>query len=209
MKKAVTDRDNYSIMKWINEDVCDGENSIVIYPEIPSFRQIYMQYSKQEFANQNLDEMIQKLPRIVLIASFYETIENVKNDIAAVGVDIHRFIDDGSLVIIDSFASYYPDISGMKKLVASLSRRATTEGRPGVTAIINMGAFFLYGSDGEAMRLINYEASKSIKTIHGTGNNVRGFNCYNIQDYDTLSDEHKKQIGGGKKNQLEIIKSID
>jgi hypothetical protein len=36
-------------------------------------------------------------------------------------------MDDGSLVVVDAFSSYYLDIDGMKKLVASLSDRAKKE----------------------------------------------------------------------------------
>ena len=37
----------------------------------------------------------------------------------------------------------------MKRLVASLSDRARKESRVGVTAIVNMGFFFLFGGDVE------------------------------------------------------------
>jgi hypothetical protein len=47
----------------------------------------------------------------------------------------------------------------MKKLVASLSERARREGRAGVTAIVDMGYFFLSGGDGFATQLIKYEAT--------------------------------------------------
>ena len=60
------------------------------------------------------------LPRIILIAAFYETIDTVKHNLSAVGVEVQKYTDSSSLLIIDAFSYYYPDISGMKKLVASL-----------------------------------------------------------------------------------------
>ena len=32
-----------------------------------------------------------------------------------------KYVKDGSIVIVDAFNSYHPDLAGMKKLVASLS----------------------------------------------------------------------------------------
>jgi hypothetical protein len=92
----------------------------------------------------------------------------------------------------------------MKKLVASLSQRARKEGRIGVTAIVDMGFFFLFGGDGRATELINYEASLSPKT---EGGNVRGFSCYHGGNYDTLKDNQKKELAQKGKKLLEVTES--
>src|SRR5215203_2318410 len=136
---------NESIMKWFHEGITEGENGIVIYPNLQTFRQIYRQYAKDQLAKEEEEEEEdeknnskgneQSKPRIILIATFYETIDSVKHSLSAVGVDAQSLIDNGSLVIVDAFSSYYPDIDGMKKLVASLSDRAKKEDRAGVTAI--------------------------------------------------------------------------
>jgi hypothetical protein len=92
----------------------------------------------------------------------------------------------------------------MKKLIASLSERARKEGRVGVTAIIDMGFFFLFGGDGRATELINYEASLAPKT---EGGNVRGFSCYHGGNYDTLKDSQKGELAQKGKKVLEITES--
>jgi hypothetical protein len=92
----------------------------------------------------------------------------------------------------------------MKKLVASLSQRAREEGRIGVTAIVDMGFFFLFGGDGRATELINYEASLAPKT---EGGNVRGFSCYHGGNYDTLKDNQKKELAQKGKKLLEVTES--
>lgn len=132
----------------------------------------------------------------ILIATFYETIDSVKHNLSTVGVDVQKYIDDGSLLIVDAFSYYYPDISGMKKLVTSLSERAKKEGRVEVSVIVNMGYFFLFGGDVKATELINYEASLPPKT---QGNNVKGFSCYHAGDYRNLNDRQKKELQGQKK----------
>jgi hypothetical protein len=209
--RANTSENNESIMKWFKEEVAEGENAIIIYPNLQTFRQIYTQYVKDQLAktgeeedDDNSTRNEQLKPRIILIATFYETIDSVKHNLNAVGVDVHRHIDNGLLVIVDAFSSYYPDVSGMKKLVASLSQRARKEGRIGVTAIVDMGFFFLFGGDGRATELINYEASLAPKT---EGGNVRGFSCYHGGNYDTLKDNQKKELAQKGKKLLEVTES--
>lgn len=205
----IESENNESIMKWFDEGVGDGENSIIIYPNLQTFRQIYTQYVKDQLARKE-DENNNKrnepsLPRIILIATFYETTDSVKHHLSAVGLqNIQSLIDNGSLVIVDAFSSYYPDVSGMKKLVASLSERARKEGRVGVTAIVDMGFFFLFGGDGRATELINYEASLAPKT---EGGNVKGFSCYHGGNYNTLKDNQRKELAQRQKKVFEVTES--
>ncbi len=202
---------NELIKKWFKEEITEGENGIIIYPNLQTFRQIYTQYVKDQLAkakdeqeqNNNIRNK-QLMPRIILIATFYETIDSVKHNLSAVGVDVQRHIDNGSLVIVDAFSSYYPDINGMKKLVASLSQRARKEGRAGVSAIVDMGYFFLFGGDGRATELINYETSLPPKT---EGGNVKGFSCYHGGNYNTLKDSQRKELAQKGKKVLEVTES--
>ena len=97
-------------MKWLDEEVGGGENGIVIYPSLQTFRQIYTKYVKDKLAkeveNEKEDDNSkgngQSKPRIILIATFYETTDSVKHSLSAVGVkDIQSFTDNGSLAIVD------------------------------------------------------------------------------------------------------------
>jgi MEDS: MEthanogen/methylotroph, DcmR Sensory domain len=195
-------------MKWLDEEVRDGENSIIIYPNLQTFRQIYTKYVKDQLAKEdenNSKRNEPSLPRIMLIATFYETTDSVKHHLSAAGLqNIQSLINNGSLVIVDAFSSYYPNVDGMKKLVASLSDRARKEGRDGVTAIVDMGFFFLFGGDGRATELINYEASLAPTT---EGGNVKGFSCYHGGNYDTLKDDQKKELAQRQKKVFEVTES--
>jgi hypothetical protein len=198
------------IMKWFNDEIEKGENGILIYPNLQTFREIYMQYVKDQLAKEEEDDDNRRNEQlnpgiIILIATFYDTINSVKHNLHAVGVDVQRHIDDGSLVIVDAFNSYFPDINGTNKLVASLSQRAKKESRVGVTAIVNMGYFFLFGGDGRATELINYEASLAPKT---EGGNVRGFSCYHLGDYNTLKDSQKEELVQGQKKLLKVTEVL-
>jgi hypothetical protein len=226
---SVESADIESVMSWFENGMEEGENGILVYPNLQTFREICTEYvkdqlvegqqgeQKEEENEQNIDdnkyqdnnnnglrEELQ-LPRIILIATFYDTVNAVKHSLSAVGVDVQSRIDDGSLLIVDAFNGYHPDMDGVKKIVASLSERAAREGRIGVSVIINMGFFFLYGGDGKAADLIKYETSLDPKT---DGSNVRGFSCYHLGDYKNLNDSQKKELDGhGLKKSLEVTES--
>jgi hypothetical protein len=208
-----------SIQRWFDKEVEDGENTILVYPNTQTFRQIYTKYVKDQLVStavrEEEEEEDSKLnkqasssskSRILLISPFYETIDSVKHHLSAFGVEnVQGLIDSGSLVITDSFHSFFPDINGMKKLIDSLSERARKEGRAGVTAIVDVGFFFLFGGDSKAADLINYEASLAPKTQDG---NVKGISCYHWGNYGTLTDEDKEQITLGQKKKLLEVREI-
>ena len=210
-----------SIQRWFHEEVEDGENSILVYPDMQTFRQIYTKYVKDQLVSARKQEVEeennnnnnnstrnnkQSKSRILLIAPFYETVDSVKHHLIAFGVEnIQRHIDNGSLVIVDSFYSFLPDINGMKKLIDSLSQRTRKEGRPGVTAIVDMGSFFLFGGDSKAADLISYEASLAPKTQDG---NVKGISCYHWGNYETLTERDKELLTQGQKKKLLEVREI-
>jgi hypothetical protein len=210
-----------SIQRWFDKEVGDGENSILVYPNLQMFREIYTKYVKdqlvaasreqevEEYNNNNTsskDNNKQSISRIILIAPFYETVDSVKHQLSAFGVEgVQGLIDSGFLVIADSFHSFFPDSKGMKKLIDSLSQRARKEGRAGVTAIVDMGFFFLFGGDSKAADLISYEASLAPKTQDG---NVKGVSCYHWGNYDTLTERDKELLTQGRKKKLLEVREI-
>ena len=227
INRSVESSDIESVMEWFEEGIEDGENSILVYPNLQAFREIYTQYVKDhllareqeeqkenEVDNNNNDYYLDGntrrkgqflMPRIILIATFYDTVNAVKHNLSAVGIDVQSHIDDGSLLIVDAFDGYYPNMDGMKKLVVTLSERARREGRIGVSVISNMGFFFLYDGDGTASELISYETSLPSKT---DGGNVRGFSCYHTRDYENLFDSQKREIlAQPQKKLLEVTES--
>jgi hypothetical protein len=211
-----------SIQRWFDKEVEDGENSILVYPDTQTFRQIYTKYVKYQLVSTREQEVKennnnnnnnnstrnnkQSKSRILLIAPFYETVDSVKHHLIAFGVEnIQRHIDNGSLVIVDSFYSFLPDINGMKKLIDSLSQRTRKEGMPGVTAIVDTGSFFLLGGDSKAADLISYETSLAPKM---QDSNVKGFSCYHWGNYETLTEKDKEQLTQGQRKKLLEVREI-
>ena len=208
-----------SIQRWFDKEVEDGENTILVYPNTQTFRQIYTKYVKDQLVsarkqeveeennnNSSRDNNEQSKSRIILISPFYETVDSIKHQLSAFGVEnVQGLTDSGSLVIADSFRSFFPDSNGMKKLIDSLSERARKEGRPGVTAIVDVGFFFLFGGDSKAADLISYEASLAPKTQDG---NVKGISCYHWGNYETLTERDKELLTQGQKKKLLEVREI-
>ena len=211
-----------SIQRWFDKEVEDGENTILVYPNMQTFRQIYAKYVKDHLVsarkqeveeennnnnnNSSRDSNEQSKSRIILIAPSYETVDSVKHQLIAFDIEnVQGLIDSGSLVIADSFHSFFPDSNGMKKLIDSLSERARKEGRPGVTAIVDVGFFFLFGGDSKAVDLISYEASLAPKTQDG---NVKGIGCYHWGNYETLTERDKELLTQGQKKKLLEVREI-
>jgi hypothetical protein len=48
MRRVESETNHESISKWFEEDVGNGENSILVYPSLQSFRQIYTHYAKDK-----------------------------------------------------------------------------------------------------------------------------------------------------------------
>src|SRR5688500_3029294 len=145
------------------------------------------------------------MPSIILVATFCDTVNAVEHNLRAVVVEVLSIIADGSLMNVDAFDYYYPDVGGMNEQVVPLSQRVRKEGRIGVSVISNMGFFFLYDGDGEASELISYETSLPSKT---DGGNVRGLSCYHTRDYENLDDSQKKELlTQGQKKSLEVTES--
>jgi hypothetical protein len=208
---GVESKDNEeSIQRWFDKEVGDGENAILVYPNLQALREIYTEYVRRQLlekrGGEEKGDQQQQLQqpftrRITLIASFYETVDSVKHHLSALGVEnIQRLIDNGSLILVDSFHSFFPDVNGMKKLIDTLSERARKEeDRKGVTAIVDMGFFFLFGGDRKAADLISYEASLAPKT---QDSNVKGISCYHWGNYETLTERDKKLLTQGQKKKL-------
>ena len=137
MRSSAESSDVESVMEWFEERIEDGENGIVIYPNLQTFRQICTQYVKDHLLvreeeeepkdnrddGNNINDYPDKknrrkaqllMPRIILIATFYDTVNAVKHNLSDVGIDVQSHIDDGSLLIVDAFDGYYPNTDGMK-----------------------------------------------------------------------------------------------
>ena len=56
MRRSVESSDIESVMEWFEEGIEDGENSILVYPNLQTFREIYTQYVKDHLLAREEEE---------------------------------------------------------------------------------------------------------------------------------------------------------
>jgi hypothetical protein len=79
-----------------NKLIEPGSHNLLIYNDLKKFREIYSQGTRAWLAENE----------IVVIATQYDPIEEVKNTLRLAGVDIERHLSQGSLFILDAQQGY-------------------------------------------------------------------------------------------------------
>jgi hypothetical protein len=155
-----------------------GSHNLLVYDDLKTFRKIYTRCSRA-LLPQN---------EIVIIATQYETINSVKNNLQLAGVnDVEGYLNEGTLFIIDAQHGYQGvEAQGIWKFAQSLLTRVKKEGRQGVTWISDVGSFFGFEKIEE---LVQYELSLPQKNEQDT---MKIVCSYHLKDFERL-DENQKQ----------------
>jgi hypothetical protein len=155
-----------------------GAHNILIYNDLKAFREIYSQYSRALLAENE----------IVVIATQYDTISDVKNTLRLGGIDVEKYLSQETLFIIDAQQGYQDaDGSGIWKLYKSLISRAKKEGRRGVTFFGDLGSFFGFEKIEELMQ---YELSLP----QNYEDTLKGICCYHLKDFENLSETQQQTL---------------
>lgn len=157
------------------------EHNVLVYPDLDAFRETYCMYARQHLQP--------KYNEIVLIASQYEPLDRVRDNLRNYGVDVEKHEREGSLVIIDAVKGYQSDKDhlGTINLSKSLVTRAEREGKAGVCSFGDMGSFFMYDRTSE---MLQYEHSVTPKPKV----KVKAFCAYHAGDYANLTEEQKRAV---------------
>jgi DcmR-like sensory protein len=155
-----------------------GAHNILVYNDSKAFREIYSRYSRASLTENE----------IVVIASQYDTVSDVRNTLRLDGVDIERYLNQGTLFIIDAQPGYQDaDRSGIWKLCESLISRARKEDRRGFTLFGDLGSFFSFENIEEMMQ---YEKSLPQKYE----DTMKGICCYHLEDFRNLSETQQQTL---------------
>jgi hypothetical protein len=122
------------------------EHNLLIYPDLPSFRQIYSECTKQALDNNE----------IVFLATTYDSFERIEDALSSKGISVDNEKKDGNLIIVDAVRAYQIDTYGAMNFAKDLVMHATRDGKEGVFNLSDMGSFFL---SERTDRLIKYEQS--------------------------------------------------
>ncbi len=164
-----------------------GSHNLLIYHDLKVFHEIYSQYARTLLAENE----------IVLIATQYDAIEEVKNTLRLVGIDVENCLNQGTLFIIDAQQGFQGvDSKGVWKFGMSLLSRAKKEGKSGVGWFADLGSFFNFGKIEELMQYELWLPEKN------EDDKVKIVCCYHLENFGrlneteqhTLFDHHPKSI---------------
>lgn len=156
-----------------------GAHYIIVYPDIITLREIYSGYIKSQ---------IEDNKEIVLILSYYETVDSVRNFLLStheISSDLEKYERDGSLVIIDSVKGFFD--FDHPSYVKNLLKQAESLGKSGISVIADAGAFYHYN---KAEELVKHELSMPSKFDI----NLKRFCVFHKQDFDRLTEVKKQRL---------------
>lgn len=156
-----------------------GAHYIIVYPDIITLREIYSGYIKSQ---------IEDNKEIVLILSYYETVDSVRNFLLPtheISSDLEKYERDGSLVIIDSVKGFFD--FDHPSYVKNLLKQAESLGKSGISVIADAGAFYHYN---KAEELVKHELSMPSKFDI----NLKRFCVFHKQDFDRLTEVKKQRL---------------
>jgi hypothetical protein len=155
------------------------EHNLLVYPHLNVLRGIYSRYSKSQLETGK--EIIVHLPT-------YEIIPSVRHVLTNTGLDVNRYEDDESLVIIDSVKGYFGSNPDILSIIETLAKRAEDEKGGGCSVISDMGSFSFLRKEKE---LLEYEKSLPLKF---NSMKCKGFCCYHQADFDRLSENQREEL---------------
>jgi hypothetical protein len=156
-----------------------GAHYIIVYPDITTLREIYSNYIKYQIEDKN---------EIVLVLSYYETVDNLRNFLSPTdetSSDLERYEREGSLVIIDSVKGFFD--FDHPSYVKNLLKQAESLGKSGISVIADAGAFYHYSKVEE---LVKHELSMPSKFDI----NLKRFCVFHKQDFDRLTEVKKQKL---------------
>lgn len=156
-----------------------GAHYIIVYPDIMTLREIYSNYIRYQ---------IEDKKEIVLVLSYYETVDNLRNFLSPtdeISSDLQRYEREGSLIIIDSVKGFFD--FDHPSYVKSLLKQAESLGKSGISVIADAGAFYHYSKVEE---LVKHELSMPSKFDV----NLKRFCVFHKQDFDRLTEAKKQKL---------------
>lgn len=155
-----------------------GLHCMIIYPNLPTFRNFYTYYIKRQLDEKN---------EIILFNPFYETVGMVRQNLSMghVHVDEYEYKSDISLIIADSLNQYFGKVP-MVKFKERLVKYAIEKRKDGISILSDMGSYFFKMLYKE---LIHYELSLPIQFDAP----LKGLCVYNQLDFDNKLTEKQKQ----------------
>ena len=153
-----------------------GEHSILVYPDLDTFREVYTHEIKARLQNND----------VVAVLPHYETLSSIKINLSELDIDITALQNEKRLLIIDSAQVFFTNI-GFSAFASGLEDLAKRNNRKGTFIFAEMGPFF---HRNQIQELLNWENSIPTKNEM----NCSLVCCYHEKDLQRLSEDQKKML---------------
>jgi hypothetical protein len=134
---------------------------------------------------------------IVLILPYYETTEMVRSVLSGENnensngdniIDVRKYEEEGSLIIIDSVKAYLRSDTDLMSFLVRLAKWAQRSGKNGISVISDLASFYYYD---QIDKLIEHEMS--LPTKYDDDMKLKGFCFYHQKDFDRRLTKQQKQ----------------
>ena len=163
-----------------------GSHYIVIYPDMPTVRELYTSYAKMLLETDNKE--------LVVILPFYEDISSVRYALSEVlDDDVRKYEREQVLLIVDSYQAYF--YTGIFSLAQMLINKAINSGMKGVSILGDMSSFYFNDNDDNDYdsgnrKLLDYELSLPPTLKNDI---LKGFCLYHQADFNNRFTQNQKQ----------------
>jgi hypothetical protein len=162
--------------------VCEfdyGEHSIIIYPDLSSFREIYTRLTRTRIHDHN--------DRVILLPH-YETTKSVEQSLMELDVRAKEEIARGTLEIVDSHHAFFDPEQTFLQVVSAALNDAVRAGKTGAVIIADMGSFY----HRQVIDLLVAHECKIPAKQAGSRSTV--FCCYNFRDFQKLTKLQEEKL---------------
>ena len=155
-----------------------GEHIILIYPDLYALREIYSHYCNIALKNNEL----------VLILTYYQTAECIRQTLKELGIDVEKFEKDNDLIIIqDTVETHSGYTRDFLSLLKTLNKLQEKRGKNGLSVIADMGVFFHFQNSTDAL---DFESSLPLKFDM----NVKRICTYHAGDFEKFEAHDKENL---------------
>ena len=168
-----------------------GEHNLILFEDYFTLNNTLSEYCKT--ALESLNEMVLLLPH-------NESVSNLLHALKNIDLDVQKYKLQGSLVIVEAKKGYFSltnELVDIMIMIKMLLQRSNKLGKSGLTVFSDMGLFFHQNRIDD---LIKHETrlfcSSSFSIYH---NKMKIFCCYNVIDFDLLTENQKQDLLNGHK----------
>jgi hypothetical protein len=152
-----------------------GDHIILIYPNMYTFKEIYSRYCKTALENNE----------IVLLLTYYETIDNVRLTLKEVGVDTEKYEKEKALMIVqDITRTYFGSADDFLFFIKILDKQQEKRGKNGISVFADMGVFFHHQQNDKKNIVVSFERSLGSKFDI----KLKRFCSYHKKDFDRFEE---------------------